>query len=126
MVRGGWGITAVVPDYSELDYVPLAIKSGEVAVMEVDSYLPGAQAVVDRSVTRLGDPRMAAVLANGGGKRGRSAVAGSSSSLMVSSSRGMGAVIVALLAALLALFFVSSSYGGVRTIFNAFGAIKSL
>lgn len=36
VVRNGTAIDAILPDYSELDYVPMAIRSGEVPVAEVD------------------------------------------------------------------------------------------
>lgn len=52
VVRNGLATDAVPPDYSELDYVPVAIRSGEVPVMEVSSYDKTKSKVVP--VTRLG------------------------------------------------------------------------
>jgi cytosine deaminase len=63
VVRNGKAIGAVVPDYCELDYVPDAIRSGDVPVFEVSKYGGGrggekmeVEAVV--SVTRLGQTGM--------------------------------------------------------------------
>lgn len=52
VVRNGLATDAVPPDYSELDYVPEAIRSGDVPVMEVSTYDGTRSKVIP--ITRLG------------------------------------------------------------------------
>ena len=53
VVRNGKAITAALPDYTELDYVPLAIKSGDVAVEEVTYDVNGIYTVNTRLGSKL-------------------------------------------------------------------------
>jgi cytosine/adenosine deaminase-related metal-dependent hydrolase len=58
VVRGGKATGAVVPDYCDLDYVPEAIRSGDVPVLEVSKYGGGDVTSAVTAVTRLGQSGM--------------------------------------------------------------------
>ena len=107
VVRGGLATDAVPPDYGELDYVPDAIRSGDVPVMEVQTYDGSSKSKV-MPVTRIGQTGVI--------QFGQSFMRRPSARRMVESivnikqSGEWTALLIALMVAALAAIF-ASSYG---------------
>lgn len=110
VVRNGKALVHVVPpDYSELDYVPEAIKSGDVAVMEV-----GGEG---QSTTRLGAPFSLSANGSGSGAAGYRD-AKKDGELSPSSRGGTNSLswIVMAVAVLMAFVAVFATYAGPKLV----------